>query len=82
LIKNLSHQGLHSINWEFTNESENVMNKDKKSYDKPQLVVLGREMPDEKVLAACKTNNYGPGPGSTEKHCRKWPATCKSNAAS
>jgi hypothetical protein len=58
------------------------MEKKINSWEKPQLIVLGRSKPEEGVLAACKTNNYGTGPGSGEKHCFKWPDNCSSTAAS
>jgi hypothetical protein len=53
-----------------------------KNWRKPELIVLTRSKPEEAVLAACKTTNYGPGPGVLDKHCHQWPAACRTNASS
>ncbi len=58
------------------------MNTNKLQWTRPELLVLTRSNPEEAVLAGCKTNNYGPGPGDTQKHCHQWPSTCHTNAAS
>ncbi|MFO8166048.1 MAG: hypothetical protein R6T98_16125 [Desulfatiglandales bacterium] len=39
------------------------MEKDKKQWQKPELIVLTRSKPEEQVLWFCKTHDPGQGPG-------------------
>jgi hypothetical protein len=49
----------------------NEMNKEKKKpWKRPQLVVLGRGKPEERVLAVCKSESGGPGNPSFT-HCNQ-----------
>jgi len=42
----------------------------KKGWSKPQLIVLGRGMPEEYILAVCKTHNDPTTPGSSNSTCK------------
>jgi len=44
------------------------MEKQKKTWEKPALVVLTRNKPEEAVLLACKSNNQG-GPHGYPRNC-------------
>ena len=57
------------------------MEKEKKSWERPQLTVLGRSKPEEGVLAACKEGS-GITPGPNQKTCGKAPVSCKLTQAS
>ena len=57
------------------------MEKEKKSWEKPQLIVLGRSKPEEGVLAACKLSP-ATAPGPNHKACGDAPNSCKLTLAS
>ena len=57
------------------------MEKEKKSWEKPQLIVLGRSKPEEGVLAACKMGT-GTTPGPNAKICSEAPSSCHAYAFS
>jgi hypothetical protein len=51
------------------------MEKEKKSWERPQLTVLGRSKPEEGVLAACKLA-AATTPGPSNKTCSEAPVSC------
>ncbi len=51
------------------------MSERKKSWTKPQLIVLGRGRPEEKVLAACKRTDQI-GPNADTQNCQDVGGTC------
>jgi hypothetical protein len=57
------------------------MEKEKKSWERPQLTVLGRSKPEEGVLAACKLGT-GITPGPNNKTCSEAPESCRATVVS
>jgi len=51
------------------------------SWEKPNLIVLGRGTPEEHVLSSCKHPKLGGGPGGTDK-CGVPSAPCFNNGNS
>ena len=45
--------------------------KKKKTWSKPELLVLVRGSPDEVLTLNCKTNFAGVGPTATAAHCNR-----------
>lgn len=50
------------------------MSADMKKWSQPQLIVLSRGQPEEKVLFVCKTLNQGvgTGPGASHLYCQSF----------
>lgn len=56
------------------------MSEEKKTWQKPQLIVLGRGRPEEQVLAVCKNQNVGYAGGPNTNECRTHPTQGACNA--
>ena len=57
------------------------MDKNKNSWERPQLIVLGRSKPVEGVLAVCKDADRNT-PGPNGKICTQAPTPCRDVASS
>ena len=57
------------------------MDKNKNSWERPQLIVLGRSKPVEGVLAVCKDADRNT-PGPNGKICTQAPTPCRNVASS
>ena len=57
------------------------MSETKRRWIKPQLVILGKGTPEERVLAACKTTTSN-APGPNGKTCNTAPGNCLANLVS
>jgi len=57
------------------------MGMKKNSWERPQLIVLGRSKPEEGVLAACKEAGTN-APGPNTKICAQAPTPCRDVVAS
>ena len=58
------------------------MKEKKPRWKKPQLIVIGRGTPEERVLAACKAlHTLPPGP-LANNHCHQAPESCSAVVSS
>lgn len=51
--------------------------ENKREWQKPQLVILGRGTQEEQVLATCKTTTVPSAPGPNTKTCAEAPNHCR-----